>query len=491
MQSATEESDTWQDLPEFDASLEDPEIDEPVEVSLEISELEESDALDRDDSSAQDLDIGVELDPTLDSTADTSGQDLVLDIGQLLDTDEEGGGEPADDAAGPLGFDATGDVPAIDERVAAADEDLDADLEEDDLDEELPGMDADEEGDFGDDVSNLWSSSEFVADESVAPWALQRWQEVDQDFAIGALAAVTCAQGTVVAGGREIVWCKDGGSTRGAVEGGSVVSLALGGSGADCLLYATALGRLVRRRAGGSAEGCDDWRVASSLSPSRAVSLELSQPSASAPDTVLLRTSAGQLLCSEDFGSTFFALPAPGSVVALSRQADPPRVLVESSSGLLLAEVDVRRRALQLVPLDRAAAIVGRGQAPRLCTLGSFVAIADEARGVAVSYDAGKRFALVPGTSNASAWAAGGYGGAPSLWLSVLEESTSRSFILRIAAGAAERIAELRAPPGKDLEESSDNVRVSALCWEPERARLWVVGGFGIVSWCLPKTGNE
>jgi hypothetical protein len=153
--------------------------------------------------------------------------------------------------------------------------------------------------------------------------------------------------------------------------------------------------------------------------------------------------------------------------------------------------VNVPARSLRQVPLDRAAELVARGQSPRLAASGSLVAIADEARGVAVSYDAGQSFSLVAGTSNASAWTAGEHAGARTLWLSVLEESTSRSWILRITRGLAERIAELAAGAPEGMEESSDNVRISALCWDETSSLLWGVGGFGIVSWSLPKDGNE
>ncbi|HEY6558147.1 MAG TPA: hypothetical protein VI072_12770 [Polyangiaceae bacterium] len=498
MHSAAEESDTWQDLPEFDADLDDPASDEPVEVTLEISELDESDALDRDDSNAQDLDVGVELDLTLDTAQDAGGHDLVLDIGQLLDAQEEQAADQTDDAAGPLDEGATADVPELDERAAAADEDLDADLDDDGLDEALPGMDADEEGDFGEDVSSLWSSDEFVADETLPAWSAQRWAAEGPVLDARALAAITCAQGNVVAGGQEILWQQGERTARLAVDSGSVVSLALGGSRADSVLYVTALGRLLRRRAGGAVEHCDAWRSCEGMTSSRAVVLELSQPSARAPNTVLLRTSTGSLLCSEDFGASFFTVPAPGDVVALSQASDPAWVLVESRTGLTLAEVNVPGRSLRQVPLDRAAELVARGQSLKLAASGSLVAIADEARGVAVSYDAGKSFSLVAGTSNASAWTAGEHAGSTTLWLSVVEESTSRSWILRVTRGLAERVAELggRAPAGpgrapEGVEESSDNVRISALCWDDASSLLWGVGGFGIVSWRLPKDGNE
>jgi hypothetical protein len=314
--------------------------------------------------------------------------------------------------------------------------------------------------------------------------------ERDRQAHAGSLNTLSCAYGTLVAGGRELVWRRGEHGARAHVDGGTVQSLVLGGGG-DAILYASALGRLFRRRSGSAAEICDGWLACADITASRAVSLELSQPSAAAPDSVLLRTSNGRLLFTPDFGTSFFRVPTPGTVLALSQRSTPAWVLIETSGRLLLAEVDLTSRALHAVALDRSAEFVARGQAPQLCASGSIVAIADETRGVAISYDAGRSFSLISGTSSTSACTAGEQNGAPCVWLSVLEESTGKSWIVRVASGRAERIAELDTSPGGVVEESSDNVRVCALCWDSERALLWGVGGFGVVSWCLPKAGNE
>ncbi|HMJ16669.1 MAG TPA: hypothetical protein VK524_34880 [Polyangiaceae bacterium] len=490
MQIAAEESDTWQDLPEFDAGLEDPASDEPVEVSVEIDELDEADALDRDDSSAQDLDVGMELDFALESAQDPATHDLVLDIGQLLDTDDEQAGESADDSSGPLEFDVSVDVPELDEPATLLDEDRDADVEET-LDEELPGLDADEEGDFGEDVSSLWSASEWAADETLPAWSAQRWISRELGMEHGALNALACANGTLVAGGRELVRYAEGGAVRQAVSGGSVLALSLAGVDFDTIVYATALGRLLRRRTGAPGEACEGWRAAAGLNASDAVQLELGQPSGRAPNTLLLRTSTGKLLYTEDLGASFAELAFDGAALALSRQSDPAWVLIERDAGRALARFEPSARSLEFFPLDAAASFVAGGQQPILCANGSLVAILDEARGLALSYDTARSFARVAGTSNASAAAAGDIDGSPTLWLSTLEESTNRSWIVRVTGGVAERVAELHAAPAEGLEESSDNVRVSALCWDPQRAMLWGGGGFGLVSWCLPTDGKE
>lgn len=475
-----EEPESWDELPEIDGGLDEPELEGPVDGEPTIPLLDEADARDRDDTNAYDLDIGVELDPGPEPAEEAPQAELVLDIGQLLAEEDESSLE-LDDDSGPIGFDVSAGIQELPAPELGADDEGANDRFEDLVDEALPALDADEEGDFDDSLNISWFDPELARDEALPEWSGVRWREHEVPVVVSALSAATLVGSTLVVAGRELVVLEREKEVRRlGVEGSTAISVVLGDTSRDSILYATALGRLLRRRLGASAEACDGWRAVAGVSVTEAAHLELCQPSAALPSVLLARTSTGVLLRSTDFGSSFQRLDFGGSVVALSSAMEPALVLIANAGRHTLLRSDDAGASFRTLELDPAARGPAQGRAPLLCARNRVIAVADEARGLAVSYDGGAHFARIPGCANTTALAIGTFGGVPTLWLSAFDEMSDRTSIVQVQDGAAARVAELHSPTSEALQESSEAVRVAALVWDAPLSHLWAAGNFGL-----------
>jgi hypothetical protein len=132
--------------------------------------------------------------------------------------------------------------------------------------------------------------------------------------------------------------------------------------------------------------------------------------------------------------------------------------------------------------LDHVGRRIAEATSPLLAGMGSAVALADEARGLALSNDGGSSFALVDGCVGVTALAAGQLGADYLIWAALYREADDLTELCRVDAATrtAERIAELRAPAATRGEESAEQSRIRAMQWDPLAERLWAVGQFGL-----------
>jgi hypothetical protein len=294
-------------------------------------------------------------------------------------------------------------------------------------------------------------------------------------------SALAVERGIVVAGSSDLFWRDAGRETlvRMGLDGTRIGSLALVGAGAQTALSVTSFGRLLRRsRSGGDVERLVDWRRVAEASGSTAEGLELRGLGPTRPSSVLGRLSSGQLVRSDDLGSTFRMLDAAVAALAMSAAGDPVAVITRDGEHLALSYdggVSFERRTLM-----SPAREVASGETPLVAASGNVVVLGDTERGVVVSGDAGQGFRRVAGVANVTAVAAGASGTHPSAFAAVYRETEDRSLLVEIDAltGAATVIGHLALPGPADPDVAPELGRVERLLWDG--SRLWAVGGFGL-----------
>jgi hypothetical protein len=342
-------------------------------------------------------------------------------------------------------------------------------------DADLPELDADDPGDgpaplFG----HLPISDEAPIDRAAVAW-IQTASGLPRERC-GALAFGT---GAFVAGSSDLLWLDPGRTVpvRIALDGTRITSIALLGPDRQVALCVTAFGRLLRRaRQSSDAERLNDWRRTADLGGG-AESLELCQLD-SEPNAVIARLTSGRLLRSDDLGNTFYPLDEALTVFALSPGSSPLAALARDGTELVLSS-DGGKRWSRL-GLDGVAREIAGGEAPFLASDGATLAIADAARGVSVSSDAGRTFRRVPGCAGATALSVGVFRGRATAWAALYSEAADRTelALIDVEQARAELIATLRGD-AEDEADASGAARLERLAWDGRR--LLGVGDPGIV----------
>jgi hypothetical protein len=435
-------------LPPLDDESTHPSDDEPITDPAGLEPPSDPGAAEDDAPADLDLYPSIELgEEQPDDQGDTFGPaDLQPDPGTLLDDDALPPGDERD---------------GLDDRPVEVEEgelpDLDADDGEGDLDAGLFGGISVANEETLDSVEPAWSVTALNAHERC-----------------GALAL---GGPTVVAGSSDLLWLDPGGNApvRLALDGTRITSLALLGATRQVALCVTAFGRLLRRaRQSSDSERLTDWRRAADLGGG-AESLELCQLEAE-PSSVVARLTSGHLVRSDDLGASFYPLDPTFTAFALSTTGQPIALLGRDGAELGLSldgGKTIRRRALPAEGREIAG-----GEAPFVAAFGDVVAIADSARGLAISATGGEAFQIVPGCSGVTAIAAGTVEERHAVWAALYRESEGRCDLVRILVdeGRAYVIASLRGTADDDLEGAPET-RLDRLSWDG--GRLFGAGAAG------------
>jgi hypothetical protein len=461
------------ELPPLD--LDEPEHDGPAQEIEHAIDVDERSAIDRDDEPAFDLDVGIELSDSGESSSEPGG-DLVLDIGELLersDDDEAEDGDPG--ALGPEHFDVTSGLsdtpnePASSSAVEGTDEPL-GDL----VSEELPDLDADEEG-----VADANLEPDMVTlgmrhdEHEPALWAAERWSPVDLPAVRGArVSDLTVRDGRIFAVGDALWMIAEGGTraTRADLAGANVSTFVLLEREPLALLYATRDARLNLAEVGQNGiASCTQIGVP------REGSLELMT---AADRTALARNALGKLFRTHDAGRSWQPVDVGSRVLALARHGRPLVALAHGRARPCLLRSSDAGQSWQQVVLDEAAREVALGQSPLLGAAETLVALADARQGMVVSDDGGASFAPVARTFGATAIAVGTWEGRPRVWAALLGDLDGVTRLVMVDPQRAEAatIVELES------QDDAEAFRVDALAWDAWNGRVWAGGAFGLLS---------
>ncbi|MBN1609770.1 MAG: hypothetical protein JW940_24270 [Polyangiaceae bacterium] len=444
---------------------------------------------DTDDAIASDLDIGMLLEDTPDGPNEADVDELVLDIGELLnatdDRDLRDAGEE-DGPAAPEAFYGIEELPL--EGGWGAAEGLPepaTDLSE----QPLPDLD----GDVDDETVELVdvaSVGDPACDEALPDWAASPWDARAAEPALPPSAVLVLAGDWVVAGASELWWLDRGCSVKHRVAGpgDSIVALAPGTAGATAaVVLATSSGDMSRATPERcSSAGLESWRRVAGVRAHEPLSLELCS-SASDPSTVLARTSSGRLLRSVNGGLGWSSVELHGRVLAISPTASPALALLECRGRHQLVRSDDGGNNWRVLEPDQILETVIVEQGILLAAAEDVMAVAGATSGVAICTD-GVRFHHIAGCSGATALTAASVNGRACVGVAVYRELEQCSYLVAVDASGrhALRIAEVRAPSSTDEDPDGmpDYARVSALAWDAT-GRLWAAGGFGVMSWAL------
>jgi len=487
------DDDLPDELPPLDGSS--GEADEPKEDAglAEFAEsLGDEETVDLDDEEASELDIGVELHHPL-AEADDEPEEMVLDIGNLLDTSrlEPSSSDGDDDQDGPVDFDTAVGVDALPEE--DANDDAEGATEELDflVSEDLPSLDADETGDFEDGAD--FDLGELAHEDEPPPWARRRWQvhEVKQLEACSLCRAVDVRNGLAVFGGSELHWAQGTPPTRfqALASASRVHSLILLGTSEETVLWSTETGELWVRRTAGAPERVEGWREVAGLSTLEPVVVELRRTRESA-DAVLGRLSGGRLLRSVDAGLSWNRVELHAEAVAVGTGCNELLVLAKGRSGTSLLRSSDAGSSWDTVELDQAARRVADGSAPIVSADGDLIVLADPVRGLVVSADGGNAFSRVPGCARVTALACGNLDGTALAWAALHREADDVADICIVDphTATARRVAstgDTEAAVGS-TDALAMTGWIGALCWDAPGRRLWAVGGFGVATWSPP-----
>jgi hypothetical protein len=348
-------------------------------------------------------------------------------------------------------------------------------------DAELPELDADDGGEGADPAFG----SLLTADEATLERAAEPWTVIGLGTPRERCRALALGGGALVGGSSDLLWLDPGRTApvRIALDGTRIASIALLGDDRQVALCVTAFGRLLRRaRQSSDAERLTDWRRTAELTGG-AESLELCQLEAE-PNAVVGRLTSGHLIRSDDLGSTFYALDEALTVFALSPGGAPLTGLARDGTELVVSSDG--GRSWSRLALPTVAGEIAGGEAPFLASDGSLLAIADGARGVAVSTDGGRTFRRVPGCAGSTAVAVGTFRGRPTAWVALYSEAADRTNVAMIdlERGSAELVASLAGETGDDASDSSGAGRLERLAWDG--GRLLGAGDPGLLSFQPP-----
>jgi hypothetical protein len=289
---------------------------------------------------------------------------------------------------------------------------------------------------------------------------------------------VRCGKDVVLAGGTGVVSIRGEGEIQTLAEslGNTVTGLFLDPEG-GVVLASTEPGRLFRLPGVGTfPEELTSFRAVHALDSARRLSLTLGGPTRSSRPAALLHVSAGGgvLLESTDRGTTFRQVDLGGRIVSLSSGV-PPVCAVETEQGtrLLRSEASGAFRPVGgEVTIEDDASLVSDGDVIVILELGA---------GVRVSADGGVTFRRVPGSSRATAIAAGRLGGRLSAFAALFDAASGHTSLIWIDAASADAHIVSELSPDLDQEDGVDEwSRVSSLAWDPGDETLWATGPFGL-----------
>jgi hypothetical protein len=403
----------------------------------------------------------LDLGPSFDFGAEETD---TADVFGLAEPDTGHDGEPSEDA-----------LPEADERDGVDDPPVGVG------DADLPELDADDIGEGADPAFG----SLLTADEATLARAAEPWTVVGLGAPHERCGALSLGGGALVGGSSDLLWLDPGRTApvRIALDGTRIASIALLGDDRQVALCVTAFGRLLRRaRQSSDAERLTDWRRAADLTGG-AESLELCQLEAE-PNAVVGRLTSGHLIRSDDLGSTFYAFDQAPTLFALSPGGAPLTGLAKDGTELVSSADG--GKSWSRVALPTIASEIAGGEAPFLASDGSLLAIADGARGVAVSMDGGRTFRRVPGCAGSTAITVGAFRGRPTAWVALYSEAADRTDVAMIdlEQGSAELVAFLAGETGDDASDSSGAGRVDRLAWDGHR--LVGAGDPGLLSFEPP-----
>jgi hypothetical protein len=423
-----------------------------------------------DDTLADDLDVAIEIDEADDGSGESEAAEDAIDVG-ALDEDIDDPGAEDDDGR--------------DEGALVDDDDVDADdgpgddggLEgtdepiEDEVDDAaLPALDADDEGDFEDEalLDGPMLAGEGV--EGLPPWSDARWSAVEGAGASVPCRAVATCRGRVAATGDGTWIVDEGAHAARAADEAAGVSLAMTDA---AVLLATTRGALLAGApwaeaslaaiAGWSARGGPAKLAATA---DRAWALEggavwkVAEPSAVAPASV-----------------------REGGVLAIAASGSALSVLTRGDDGARIERLRGDDEAWSREPLEGAAQRIAEGRAPALATAagGRAVAVHDEAEGLALSRDGGRRFVHLPLARVLAAVFAGDALDAPLLVL-VSRGADGAVHLVRVDVdGDARLVAEVER-----TTDEGEGLEAAAMAWDPAREVVWIASPAGLAAFGRP-----
>ena len=470
-------------LPHVGPEREDEEsyLDDAIELDL-------IDDPGSDDQESTGLDVGEEIDDVLGESVGDN-EPIELDLGTFVgaderlreDADEHDIGIEVDPAVGldlPDALLPDDGSEGLDHGDITVDESKFPSLESDDGSE---GIAAEREISLG-----------SVHDEAPVPLAPVAWRVLKPKAALEACAALAACGKSVVAASSDLLWFRNDESAplRLAIDGSALSDLALLGAEQDIVLAATRSGQIFRRaRFASQAEQLSRLRDHYKLAPGTRAALAFGGTLAESDARVLLLAQDGTLLDVLDGGDRFERIDLAGKALALARES----ATVLLAQGRVRALFSLGPDRLRPVPLTGSALVVAQSPAPLLATCEDSVALADFGRTIVVSPDRGQAFRRVSGTANTTALAGARVAGAARFFAALYRETTDQSEILLLDpdSGEASCIARLDGS-GEPSASSADPVdrgewaKVARLIWHAPSARLWAVGGFGVLTFAAP-----
>ena len=461
----------------------DDDDDETIDPALEegLTPLEDDGEDPLDDAAAEELEIGVEIgDDDNDPTGGDEAAEDGIDVGpldeEILEEGEDSEGLTDEHQGSSGGFE--DDLDNLDDGDDDGGQEGTGEPIEDEVnDEDLPELDADEGGDFdGEDL--IAELEEQAMDDVLPPWDPARWLPCEGAGAVVPCCAVAVNRGRVAAVGDVVLLVDEGAHAArrvGASAGG--VALAI----ADAAIFvATARGSLLAfSHAGAGPSVVSSWRARRGV-------LDLS----AIPGRLWIRSNDALWRIPESVESLEVE---PGSPVSV-RERGVAAIAVSGGALIALtleaggASIERRRgddEGWQVMPLTGDALRVACSEKVRVVAAagGGALCLADPARNICVSRDAGASFHSVPLLRGAVAVAfAGDDLNAPLL--AVLESEEGACIVQVPASGRPTRVAEIAVPGSDEAEPTEDSVPLgpSAIAWDATREVAWIASRAGLIA---------
>jgi len=456
-------------LPPFDDEDEDDES--LLDVGDLLSTLDDGDADPFDDSTAADLETGLDIGISDEVEHGDDDAEGGIDVGgleeDLLVHDDLGGGFD-DQREAPL--DEDDDLESFDHERSDDDGGAEGTLSsgEDDVSEaDLPELDADEEGDH--EAEDVVAEMMFAADTSLPEWDAQRWTVVDGAGAAVPCSALAIARGKVAAAGEVVLLVDEeahAARRAGFEVGGRAVAIAEDGA-----IVAAARGELWISRDGG--------KTVSALAGFRG-----------SAGPVVLAGAASRVWILSD--GALSSIATAGGPVTLHRSADVARIaaagaalvsLSRSSEGAVIERLGSDDEGV--IHLDDVAARAAEDDGVVLAAGagGKLLAIASP-EVVCVSRDGGRTFRSFALPGAAALAFAGDLDDAPLLALLVPPLEDEAFMALVPAEGSPSRIAELAGggSPEDAEEEGNASIGAAAIGWDAAREVVWIACRAGLLA---------
>jgi hypothetical protein len=458
-------------LPPLD---DDDDADDPLDVGDLLSTLDDGGGDPFDDATASELETGVDvgLDDDGESGGDEAAEDGI-DVGALEDdlmiADEVYGG--LDDKR-ETGTNEDDDIGGLDEVHSDDDGGAEGTEEnaEDDVNEaDLPELDADEGGDY--DAEDVVAEMTFAADTSLPAWDAQRWTVVE-----GAGASVPCSSlaitpGKVAAAGEvallvdeEAHAARRAGFEAGARSIAITEDSAIIAAGGDQLW--------VSLDGGVTSSALPGWRGNAGVA-------EL----ATTPGRVFVLCE-GALCSVATTGGPATELRSKGTLRIVASGA-ALIALTRSPAGPAIERLRGDDEGWQATAIEGAARPVALSEGVSLAAAagGRLLALASPET-ICVSRDAGVTFATFPLAGTAAIAFAGDDDAAPLLALVASPLDDAAYVALIPAEGAPSRIAELTGSSGADdaSEDGGGSMGPAAIGWDPAREVAWIACRAGLIA---------